>query len=66
MRTLHDNEPTEVIYLRIAQSVKRALQERARRERRSLAAVTSIALEDWARDHGDLPIREREPETATA
>ena len=51
-------EPTEIIYCRVPRSVKRALDERRKRERRSLAMVVSIALEDWLRERGELPVRQ--------
>lgn len=51
-------EPTETIYVRVPQSVKRALDIRRKRERRSLAMLVSIALEDWLRERGELPVRE--------
>lgn len=59
MRVLED-EPTQVIYVRIPKSVKVALDVRRKRDRRSLAALVSIALEDWLHDRGELPLRERE------
>ena len=58
MSTLH-GEPTETIYVRIPRSVKIALDKRRKRERRSLAMVVSIALEDWLRERGELPLSER-------
>ena len=66
------DEPTETIYVRVPRTVKLALDIRRRRERRSLAMLVSIALEDWLRERGELPIREddrerdREPEAARA
>ena len=52
-------EPTEIIYVRVPRSVKKALDARRERDRRSLAALVSIALEDWLRDRGELPVREK-------
>ena len=52
-------EPTETLYVRVPKRVKKALDKRGQRERRSLAVLVSIALEDWLRERGDL-LPERE------
>ena len=53
-------EETTIIYVRVPRSVKLALDIRRRRERRSLAMLVSIALEDWLRERGELPLAEPE------
>lgn len=51
-------EPTEVLYARVPQSVRRALLTRCQRERRTISALVSIILEDWLRERGELAPRE--------
>lgn len=53
-------EPTTVLYARVPQSVREALDNRRRRDRRTISALVSIILEDWLRERGDLPVRERD------
>ena len=49
-------EPTTVLYARVPQSVRKALDNRRHRDRRTISALVSIILEDWLKEHGELPV----------
>ena len=51
-------EPTAVVFARVPQSVRKALDIRRHRERRTISALVGIILEDWLRERGELPLRE--------
>ena len=51
-------EPTKVVYARVPQSIRTALDNRLLRDHRTLSGLVSVILEDWLRERGELPLPE--------